>query len=104
MPIYRYQCVACDTEFNALELAGHPATTHCQHCQSGNIQRLPSAPGVQFKGKGFYATDRRKRSNVGPEKNETKENVAGDKGSRAENNDGPSAKKDPKPVTSQKKD
>ncbi len=107
MPIYRYHCAKCDTEFNALELAGDPATSHCQACNSAKLTRLPSVPGVQFKGKGFYVTDRSKRSGGGNGNGagkapggDGKGDAAGKAAGPSKGNDGPSAKADPKPVSS----
>lgn len=65
MPIYRYRCEDCQLVFTALEFAGDPATARCTRCDSTHIERIPSVPGVQFKGKGFYVTDRnRSRSSA----------------------------------------
>jgi len=59
VPIYRYSCSDCDTVFSILEFAGDPTTEQCKQCGSNKIERIPSVPGVQFKGKGFYVTDRK---------------------------------------------
>jgi putative FmdB family regulatory protein len=46
---------------------------HLKKCPScgGRVQRLMSAPAIQFKGSGWYVTDYARSSNQGAEKNDT---------------------------------
>lgn len=57
MPIYEYQCTACGHQLEALQKVSDPALTHCDACNSENLQKLVSAAGFQLKGTGWYATD-----------------------------------------------
>lgn len=59
MPVYEYTCIQCDTseevtrKFNDAEVI-----PPCPKCGYG-MARSYNAPGIQFKGKGFYKTDNR---------------------------------------------
>ena len=56
MPIYEYKCGACGQIFELKQsFADAPLTTH-EGC-GGAVQRLISAPALQFKGSGWYITD-----------------------------------------------
>ena len=48
MPIYEYQCAACDNRFDKLflSLSRIPAEIICPACQSSETQRLISAPAI----------------------------------------------------------
>lgn len=59
MPIYRYRCEACDHTFSTLVFDHEGEQLACEACGSERLERLPGVPGVVFKGKGFYVTDRR---------------------------------------------
>lgn len=56
MPIYEYQCQACDHRLEALQRLSEPPLTTCPEC-SGELRKLVSAPAFQFKGSGWYVTD-----------------------------------------------
>jgi len=56
MPLYEYRCQKCEKTFEVRQkFSDEPLTTHAD-C-GGQVQRLLSAPGLQFKGSGFYITD-----------------------------------------------
>lgn len=95
MPIYRYRCEDCETVFSALEFAGDPATENCENCGSTQIERIPSVPGVLFKGKGFYATDKRSRSNSKKSEEPSKKDIPS-------NNDSKTSSGKSEAVTSEK--
>jgi putative FmdB family regulatory protein len=61
MPLYEYKCNECGQVFEVRQnFADNPLTTH-EGC-GGAVQRLLSAPALQFKGSGFYITDYSKGS------------------------------------------
>lgn len=57
MPIYDYSCINCETNkevsrgFNDPEVV--PSCNDCGYAMA----RVYHAPGIQFKGSGFYKTD-----------------------------------------------
>ena len=60
MPLYEYQCDR-DGRFEVIRKFSDPSLKKCPKC-GGPIQRLPSAPAIQFKGTGWYVTDYAKKS------------------------------------------
>lgn len=64
MPLYEYQCEKCGEQFEVMQkFADDPLTTH-EKC-GGPVQRLLSAPALQFKGSGWYITDYAKSASSG---------------------------------------
>ncbi len=55
MPLYEYECARCGKRFELLQKFSDPSTATCA-C-GGAAHRQLSAPAIQFKGSGFYATD-----------------------------------------------
>ena len=56
MPIYEYKCSTCGQVFEIRQsFSDAPLTTH-ENC-GGAVERLISAPALQFKGSGWYITD-----------------------------------------------
>ncbi|MGH9475576.1 MAG: FmdB family zinc ribbon protein [Terriglobales bacterium] len=56
MPLYEYECGRCHKRVEKIQsFAAEPLTT-CGFC-GGPLERLISAPTIQFKGTGWYATD-----------------------------------------------
>ncbi len=57
MPIYEYQCTACQHQFDLMQKMSDPATKICPECSQETAVRLVSAASFQLKGTGWYATD-----------------------------------------------
>jgi len=56
MPLYEYRCSQCDRLFEVIQkFSDEPLTVH-EGC-GGAVERLISAPGLHFKGSGWYITD-----------------------------------------------
>src|SRR5690349_18109024 len=56
MPLYEYRCSKCGDKFEVIQkFADAPVTVH-EGC-GGAVERLISAPGLHFKGSGWYITD-----------------------------------------------
>jgi putative FmdB family regulatory protein len=56
MPLYDYRCDQCGETFEVMQkFSDEPLKTH-EGC-GGNVERLISAPALQFKGTGWYVTD-----------------------------------------------
>ena len=87
MPLYEYQCDACEHRFEHIQKFSDPLLTVCPQCD-GALHKLVSSPAFQFKGTGWYVTDYAKK----------------DRGADAEkSSDGKDAKSDTK-ATSDKTD
>jgi putative FmdB family regulatory protein len=56
LPLYEYRCKSCGHQFEKLQGFSAPDEKECYVCH-GELERLISAPAVQFKGSGFYSTD-----------------------------------------------
>ena len=63
MPLYEYQCARCGRFEVIRKFSDSPLLT-CPTC-GGEIQKLPSAPAIQFKGTGWYITDYARKSTGG---------------------------------------
>lgn len=55
MPLYEYECPACGT-FERVQKFSDPVLTACPTCEKP-VEKLLSAPAIQFKGTGWYVTD-----------------------------------------------
>jgi putative FmdB family regulatory protein len=58
MPTYEYQCQSCGHHLEAVQRFSDAPLTTCEEC-GGELRKLISAPGIVFKGGGFYKTDSR---------------------------------------------
>jgi len=56
MPLYDYRCDHCDRVFEVRQKFIDPPITVCDLC-GHKVERLLSAPALQFKGSGWYITD-----------------------------------------------
>jgi len=61
VPLYEYQCKSCHSLTERIQKFSDPPLTTCPHC-GGELERLLSAPAVQFKGSGWYVTDYARKS------------------------------------------
>jgi putative FmdB family regulatory protein len=60
MPLYEYQCESCGVRFEVIQKFSDAPVDTCRNC-GGKVQRLLSAPAIQFKGSGWYITDYAKK-------------------------------------------
>jgi len=56
VPLYEYKCLKCAKKTEKIEHVAGPHLKKCPHC-GGKVERLQSAPAIQFKGSGWYVTD-----------------------------------------------
>jgi putative FmdB family regulatory protein len=80
LPLYEYECPK-DGTFERVQKFSDPPLTACPTC-GGPVEKLLSAPAIQFKGTGWYITDYARKSGggEGKETNGAKE-AAREKGS-----------------------
>jgi len=62
MPLYEYQCEACNSRFERIQKFSDPPIETCPACGKGPVRKLLSSPAIQFKGSGWYITDYAKKS------------------------------------------
>ena len=69
MPTYDYRCKACGQELEVFQSFSDEPLTTCEAC-GGELRKLFGAPGIAFKGSGFYKYDSRgsRKSTVPAEK------------------------------------
>ena len=72
MPLYEYQCEACEHRFEVIQKYSDAPIGTCGKC-GGPVRKLLSSPAIQFKGSGWYITDyaRAGKSEGGTAKNST---------------------------------
>ena len=56
MPLYEYECQTCHHHFEVQQKFSDPLIDTCIRCGNG-VRKLISAPGIMFKGSGWYVTD-----------------------------------------------
>ena len=56
MPLYEYECEKCGEQFEVIQKFSDAPLTNHENC-GGRVNRLLSAPALQFKGSGWYITD-----------------------------------------------
>ena len=88
MPLYEYECPKHGT-FEKIQKFSDPPLTKCPTC-GGPVERLLSAPAIQFKGTGWYITDYARKSGSGKEGSGT----SGAKEGGASSKDASSSSKD----------
>ena len=57
MPIYEYQCEACDHKMEKLQKLSDEPLKVCPICNELRLNKLVSAAGFRLKGEGWYETD-----------------------------------------------
>jgi putative FmdB family regulatory protein len=83
VPLYEYECEKCGRKTEKIENVSGPHLKKCPHC-GGKVERVVTAPAIQFKGAGWYVTDYAGKSKDGGSKEEkpaaeTKEPVSKEK-------------------------
>ena len=58
MPTYEYRCKDCGDELEVVQSFSDDALDTCPSC-GGALRKKFAAPGIAFRGSGFYKTDSR---------------------------------------------
>ena len=56
MPIYEFECKKCKSHIEVFQKVTDKSPTKCSKC-GGKLEKVISAPAIQFKGSGWYVTD-----------------------------------------------
>jgi putative FmdB family regulatory protein len=56
VPIYEYECRKCAARSEVMQKVTDKPLSKCKKC-GGRLEKLLSAPAIQFKGSGWYVTD-----------------------------------------------
>lgn len=80
MPTYEYVCKSCGHLFEIVQPMRDDPLTECPEC-GGLLRKVFAPPAISFKGSGFYATDKRKKTPVAAGDKGSGDKSSGDKGS-----------------------
>lgn len=90
VPIYEYECRKCGARNEVMQKVTDKPLSKCKKC-GGRLEKLLSAPAIQFKGSGWYVTDyagkkaEGKKAEGGEEKKDAPEKApAADKATQGE--------------------
>ena len=61
MPTYEYACRSCGHHLEVVQSFSDAPLTECPSC-GGDLRKVLHAPGIAFKGSGFYKNDSRSSS------------------------------------------
>lgn len=102
MPLYEFQCEACDQRFEKIQKYSDPLPEVCPKCGKGPVRKLFSSPAIQFKGSGFYITDYAKKSS--PDSSGSKSSSGGSSSSGDSSSSSSESKKSDTPAASPSSD
>ncbi len=69
LPLYEYRCLKCGALTERIQKFADPPLTKCEKC-GGKLERLLSAPAIQFKGTGWYITDYARKSGAASDRSD----------------------------------
>ena len=96
LPLFEYQCRECGERVEKIQKFSAPVLMKCAKC-GAEMERLLSAPAIQFKGAGWYVTDYARKSSAAdapPPEGTSAKSEKKDSGTSA-----PSETAPPKPTT-----
>ena len=83
MPIYEYQCKKCKAHIEVFQKVNDKPPSKCRSC-GGKLERMISAPAIQFKGSGWYVTDYAKTTKSDKSESESSSEAKAEKSDKAE--------------------
>lgn len=60
MPIYEFECAACEAVFERLQKLADADPVECPECGKPKVRRRLTAPAFRLAGSGWYETDFKK--------------------------------------------
>jgi putative FmdB family regulatory protein len=97
VPLYEYQCDSCG-RFEVIQKFAQGPLKVCPTCKQP-VQKLPSAPAIQFKGTGWYVTDYA-RKEASKESKESSKEAKESKESSKESKESKESSKEPSKASS----
>lgn len=76
--MYEYECGNCHRRVEKIQSFSAEPLRECGFC-GGPLERLISAPAIQFKGSGWYVTDYAKKNSAAPAAASSEAKASGDK-------------------------
>jgi putative FmdB family regulatory protein len=80
MPTYQYRCRECDEDLEVVQSFTDDPLTKCPNCKKKALRKVFAAPGISFKGSGFYKND----SRSGGKSSSSTNGATGDKSEKSE--------------------
>jgi putative FmdB family regulatory protein len=71
MPLYEFQCTACERVHEVMQKMSDPPLASCPEC-GGKVEKLMSLSSFALKGSGWYTTDYKRASAPKPAATESK--------------------------------
>jgi putative FmdB family regulatory protein len=95
MPTYEYRCRACGDELEVVQSFSDDPLETCPSC-GGSLRKVFAAPGISFKGSGFYKTDSKSGSSTtaSPGSGDTSSEKSGEKSDSSSSNGSSSGSSD----------
>src|SRR4051794_34541085 len=93
MPLYDYKCSKCGQVFEVRQSFSDALLTTHDGC-GGALERLISAPALQFKGTGWYITDYARGGGSSGSKSDSRNESKGDPKGESKGESKPSSKSD----------
>jgi len=75
LPLYAYRCTVCGHRFEKIQNFSAQPELECPKCQ-GLLERPLTAPGLSFKGAGWYVNDYAHKNSSAPSSSEPLESSA----------------------------
>lgn len=92
MPTYEYQCKVCGHQFEIVRKMSDTSSVECPACHKPEVERLLSAPNIQFKGTGWYVTDYKNKDKKKPEKDTNDTSASSDSENKTSTSSTPETK------------
>jgi len=100
VPIYEYQCSACNHKFEIIQKVSADLLTVCPKCNENSLRKLVTAAAFRLKGGGWYETDfKDKQSRKNTVETEGKSDTSTDKSVEKPKTDSTAGSKEAKPAT-----
>lgn len=96
MPLYPYRCTQCGHRFEKIQSFNSEPETECPKC-GGKLERMLTAPGLQFKGAGWYVNDYGAKGGSSSESSATESKAPADSSTASESK-APAAEKTSAPA------